>query len=246
MQKGMKNAIHISIIALILIAIAFTALMIILRYDEDGETNMPFEVSKIIITCITDGEDIEDNKNRWNKNISQNTDIYIYIEKNKEYKKTETIENVIIKNMTVADAPKKGKLTFLRPSNNENLVFENKDEYKLPEIVFKGDMETQTQNLKISNQGGKVAFRCANLNVCNYVSNQGKEIKYDDILSQMKVTYEDLKAVINFDLEIKLNSGKKYSANIKLDIPTEDVINKGSTGKEITDLKNIVFKRIEN
>lgn len=101
-------------------------------------------------------------------------------------------------------------------------------------------------NLKISNQGGKIAFRCANLNVGKYVSNQGTEIKYDDILNKMKITYEDLKAVINFDLEIKLNSGKKYSANIKLDIPTEDVINKGTTGKEITDLRDIVFKRIEN
>ena len=247
MQKGAKNAIHISIIVLILIAIAFTALMIILRYDEDGEKNMPFEVSKIIMTCITDGEDVEDKKNRWNKNISQNTDIYIYIQKNEEYKKTETIENVIIKNMIVSSGTQKGEIAFFRPSNNENLVFENKDEYKLSEIIFEGDMETKTQNLKISNQGGKVAFRCANLNVGNYVSNQGKEIKYDDILSKMKITYEDLKAVINFDLEIKLNSGKKYSAtNIKLDIPTEDVINKGTTGKEITDLKNIVFKRIEN
>lgn len=148
MQKGMKNAIHISIIAVILIAIAFTALMIILRYDEDGEQNMPFKVSKIIMTCITDGEDVEDKKNRWNKNISQNTDIYIYIQKNEEYKKTETIENVIIKNMTVVTAPKKGEITFYRPSNNENLVFENKDEYRLPEIVFEGDMETKTRKLK--------------------------------------------------------------------------------------------------
>lgn len=148
MQKGAKNAIHISIIVLILIAIAFTALMIILRYDEDGEKNMPFEVSKIIMTCITDGEDIEDKKNRWNKNISQNTDIYIYIEKNEEYKKTETIENVIIKNMIVSNEPQKGEISFFRPSNNENLVFENKDEYKLPEIVFEGDMETKTRELK--------------------------------------------------------------------------------------------------
>lgn len=241
----MKNAIHISIIVLILIAIAFTALIIILRYDEDGEQNMPFEVSKIIMTCITDGEDVEDKKNRWNKNISQNTDIYIYIQKNDEYKKTETIENVIIKNMEVVATPKKGEISFFRPSNNENLVFENKEEYKIPEIIFEGDMETKTQNLKISNQGGKIAFRCANLNVGNYVSNQGEEIKYDDILNKMKITYEDIKATINFDLEIKLHSNKTYSANIKLDIPTEDVINKGTTGKEITDLKNIVFKRIE-
>lgn len=148
MLKGAKNAIHISIIALILIAIAFTALMIILRYGEDGETNMPFKISKIIMTCITDGEDVEDKKNRWNKDISQNTDIYIYIEKNQEYKKTETIENITIKNMSVAATPEKGKISFFRPSNNENLVFENKDEYKLQEIVFEGDMETKTRELE--------------------------------------------------------------------------------------------------
>ena len=38
----MPKALHIAIIFLIIIAIGFTAVMLILRYDEKGEENMPF------------------------------------------------------------------------------------------------------------------------------------------------------------------------------------------------------------
>ena len=79
----MPKALHISIIVLIIVAIVFTAIMLILRYDEKGEENMPFDISKISVISSINAQDLEDDKNLWNKSVGQDNDIYIYIEKNK-------------------------------------------------------------------------------------------------------------------------------------------------------------------
>ena len=41
--------------------------MIFLNYDKNGESNMPFELSKISVISTGDAQDVEDNKNKWNK-----------------------------------------------------------------------------------------------------------------------------------------------------------------------------------
>ena len=48
------------------------------------------------------------------------------------------------------------------------------------------------------------------------------------------------------DITIKIESGKEYKANIELDLPIEGVIENGTSSQEITDTKNIIFKRIKN
>ena len=66
------------------------------------------------------------------------------------------------------------------------------------------------------------------------------------MLKLTNITQEDLKTQLSFNIIIKLTSGKKYQATINLDIPTDDIIEKGTIGKEITELDGIIFKRIEN
>ena len=46
-QKLSKKIFNIVIIIVIIVAIIFTALMMILNYKENGEKNMPFNISKI-------------------------------------------------------------------------------------------------------------------------------------------------------------------------------------------------------
>ena len=48
----------------------------------------------------------------------------------------------------------------------------------------------------------------------------------------------------HFDLEIKIVNKKTYHTTVSLELPVEDVITKGTTNLEITDLENIVFKII--
>ena len=121
----MPKALHLSIIFVILVAIGFTAIMLILRYDEKGEENMPFDISKVSLISSINAQDIADDKNLWNKAVGQDNDVYIYIEKNKGYSKTETIEKIILDNFKIDKEPQKGQVVIYRPCNNEKELFED-------------------------------------------------------------------------------------------------------------------------
>ena len=245
MPERLKKILHVWVIITIIVAIAFVSLILILRYSENGETNMPFDITKITVISTTDAQDVEDKENRWNEKVIQNNDIYIDIEKNDEYTKKAIIENVNITDLNVVKEPQIGEIVFYSPSTSEISTFENKGDYEISEIAFKGDQETNIQNLKISNQGGRIAFRIANNNVGSYVSNDDSEINYNQLLSKLKISNEDISATIGFNLEIKLTDGKMFRAPIRLQIPAEDIVSQGKASSEITDL-DIIFKRIEN
>ncbi len=241
----MPKALHVAIIAVILVAIVFTALMLILKYDEKGETNMPFEVSKISIISTVDAQDVEDAKNKWDKNVELNNDIYIYIDKNNQYEKTEVIDKIILDNFKITNKSQKGEISIYKPSENEKKIFENIEENRATEITFGGGQTTDIQKLQISNQGGIIAFRFADLNIGNLISNEN-ELEYKDLLKMINITDEELKSKISFDMTIALGKGIQYKCeNIELQIPPENIVNEGKSSKEITDLE-LVFKRIEN
>ena len=240
----MPKALHISIIILIIVSIIFTAIMLTLRYDEKGEENMPFDISKISIISSINSQDNEDKKNLWNKSVGQDNDVYIYIEKNKDYRQTETIEKVILNNFRVNEEPKKGNISIYQPSINEKELFENIDKYKSEEIIFTGEQLTKMQELKISNQGGIIAFRIANQNLGNYVSND-KEIDYKNLLKKINIDEEEIKASISFDVSIVLSEGVQYRTTINIEVPIEKIVETGKSSKEINGKEN-VFKRVEN
>lgn len=244
-QRLSKKIFNICIIIVIIVAIIFVALMMILNYAENGETNMPFNLSKITIISTVDGKDMEDETNRWNLQVNQNNDIYIYIAKNENYKKTQTIKSVTINNFNIKVAPVEGNITIYKPSVNEVSIFKNLDENITQEIVINGDTSTDIQNLKISNQGGIVAFRCANNNLGTYISNDDEEINYKDLLGKMNINEENLKTKITFDMTIELNSGTKFKAeSIEVEFPVDNITTEGTTSLEITNLDSIIFKRI--
>ena len=248
MQIFHSKVFHLCIILIIIVAIMFTALIIVLKYGENGETNMPFDVSKISIISTIDAQDVENAKETWNMKVNQNNDIYIYIEKNKNHKKTETIKNITINNIRVDKQPQKGTIITYRPSlANENDIITSAKEYEATDITFNGDKSTNMKDLKISNQGGIIAFRCANSNIGTYISNEAKEeIPYNELLKKIGVNNEELKATVNFDMTIELNSEISFKAEFSVDIPVDDIVSQGETSKEITDLSDVVFKRIEN
>ncbi len=240
----MPKALHVSIIVLIVVAIIFTAIMLILRYDEKGEENMPFDITKISIISSISGQDIEDKSNLWNKSVGQDNDIYIYIEKNKNYHKTEVIDKIVLDNFKVNKSPIKGNISFFQPSNNEKEFFENIDKFKIDEMVIMGEQSTNLKELKISNQGGIVAFRVAIQKLGNYVSNENI-IDYKDLLKKININEEEIKTNISFDVCMVLSENVKYKATINIDIPAEKIVEKGKNSKEING-KDFVFKRVEN
>lgn len=243
-QKLSRKIFHICMIIVIIVAIAFTALILVLGYRENGEMNMPFNLSKMTIISTIDGKDIEDNEHRWNLDVTQNNDIYMYISKNDKYKKTETIKNITINNIQIEN-PEIGEITIYQPSQNENAITKNVDENISNEIIFNGDKQTNVRELKISNQGGIIAFRCANNKVGNFISNDEEILDYKNLLNKLNIDENKLQARICFDIIIELNSGVKFRAeSVEAKFPIEGIKEKGTTSLEITDLDAIIFKRI--
>ena len=76
---------HIGMVIFIIVIILFIAGVISLKYNVEGEANLPFELSKISIISSVEGTDNEDAQNKWNLTVNQNNDIYLYIKKNDNY-----------------------------------------------------------------------------------------------------------------------------------------------------------------
>lgn len=245
--KELTNAkyFHIYVITFIVFVILFVTGIISLIYSVEGEKNLPFDLSKISIISIVEGTDTEDNANRWNLKVSQNNDVYLYIKKNDDNENTETIEKIILENFHVKEQPKVGSLKLYKPDTQmENNLFKNISENETDRIEFTGDMDASLKDLKLSNQGGLVIFRYAIDDLGNYISNEDVEINHDELLNKLSIINKDLKFSFSFDILMNLNSGRKYKANVNLELPINDIVNEGTQSIEYTDLENVIFKRI--
>ena len=241
-----KKIFHVIMIIVIIFAFLSIAGILVLRYQVEGESNMPFKITKISIVESVEGIENQGVSEKWNLNVNQNNDIYVYIEKNSSYGKTEIIEEVQIKNIIINKQIEKGEKKLYKPVVDEKRMFINTTENEVTELIYKGELESNIKEQKISNQGGIVAFRYGINNISQYISQTDEQIDHSQLLKLTNVTQDDLKTNLSFDIIIKLTSGKIYQATINLDIQTDEIIEKGTVGKEITDLENIVFKRIEN
>lgn len=236
---------HICMIMVIIVFILFGVGLLVLRYSVEGETNMPFNLSKITIISTQEGIDDGQTNTRWSFDIHQSNDIYLYIDKNDSYDKTEIIKSVCVDNFQIEAKDKENIKLYKPDEKEENVIFQYKDEDIIQSLEYKGDVESDLKNLKISNQGGIIAFRCSNNNVAKYQSDE-EEINHIELLKKSGVIEEDLKVNLAFYLNITLESGKQYQAPIKIELPTGNVVEEGNTSTEITNLEDIVFKRIHN
>ncbi len=247
MYRNVKQRIfHSVIIAIIVIAILCVGGMFILKYQVEGESNMPFKISKISIIESVEGTETQGAGEKWSFDVAENNDIYIYLEKNFSYGKTEIIQSVDVKNINVNKAKSVGDIKFYKPVQDEKRMFINQEESEITDITYNGDLESNIKEQKISNQGGIVAFRYAINNISQYVSQDAEQIDHSQLLKLTNIKQEDLQTTLTFDIVINLTSGKKYQAPISVDIPTDEIIEKGTVGIDKTDLNNIIFKRIEN
>lgn len=235
---------HIVMLIVIVVAILFVAGVIILRYNVEGETNMPFKLSKISLISSQEGTDKEATDTKWAFDISQNNDVYIYIEKNDNYSKTEAIKSVKIENIK-AEGKFNDKFKIYKPDQQaENQIFKNDAANEVQQITYTGDLNTDIKTLKISNQGGIIAFRCAYNNLAEYKSNDD-EINHLELLKKANINNDDLQTKLSFDMIITLEDGKQYKTTINLDLPVDNVVESGTTSKEITDVDGFIFKRIK-
>lgn len=239
------KAFHLCMVIVIIAVILFVVGILVLRYNVEGETNMPFVLTKIAVISSQEGLDKDAVDAKWAFDLYQTNDIYLYISKNDKYKEQAVISSISIENFNI-EALNENNIKIYKPdSEDENTLFRYKDEDIVQNIEYIADTKSDLKNLKISNQGGIVAFRCSNNDIIEYKSND-EEINHNELLKKAGITEEQLKFKLTFDLTIKLDGGKEYKTTINLDLPTGNIIEEGTSSKEFTELDDLIFKREKN
>ena len=251
-KQRMKFSAIIIVIAIIIAIAIFT----VLRYEVEGEKDMPFELGKIIVISSATTENIDKNQDNLNKNqanmenylwqekVIQTNDVYIYIDKNVNLKNEEIIKNVRIENIQILENVKLGKIQVYMPNSLNDVLYKYVNDFLVnSSLTYTGAAADNKKNLEIGNQGGCICISFANVGVGEYKSNDDTQIEQGAyILEKMNILNEDLKFTVSFDLIIEVQD-KAYKTNIKLDLPIEDIVGKKETHKEITDFSKVIFKR---
>lgn len=233
------------IIALGIFIILLIAGFIMLKYDVQGEKNLPFNLSKISIISTAKEETIKNEEEKWQMNILQNNDIYFYIEKNNDYKKDTVIEKIIFDNFNIIEENKLGEVKVYKPSEDETDIYKYKEEFETENIEYQGALATNINFLEINNQGGIAEFSIANINLGSHPIDQEQTLSADgSLLNLINANYEDLKFSISFDMTIVVENENTYKTQIVLDLPVGDITQEGVCTKEDSELKDVVFKRI--
>lgn len=240
-NKTMK--IYLLMISTIIIFVLIGILM--LKYSVEGEKNLPFNLTKIGILGTGDIEIIQDKGNKLTGEILAKNNIYFYIDKNKGYKKEEIVSKIIFDNFKITKNNEKGEVKIYRPSKEDN-IYEYNKEYEIKDVLeYNGAENTNTENLKIGNQGGLIGLSIAIRNLGQYIPIKNEKFVSDGtLLNKSKVTLEDIQMQISFDLTIQTKSDKKFKANIILDLPNGDILKEGVKITEKTDTTQFIFKRI--
>lgn len=232
-------------ISFLLIAIAISILLMI-KYNVEGEQNMPFEINKIVIQSTLDAKNRENSQNLWDLGLTQNNDIYIYIEKNENKKTEQKIKNIQISRMEIQGQNKIENIKIYLPTSNKlnTLYTSSTENYYNKEINYYANTSDNLEKQEICQDGGMIAFRISNENIGEYVSNEGDEIKYDkSLLEKAGIKEQELKFTLEIDLKIELENDEKYKGTILLELPADTFENSGVVNKEITNFEQIIFKR---
>lgn len=239
-KRRIKFWIAISILAIIILLVA----TIMIRYQVEGDQNMPFNLSKIIVVSTAEGQETEGER-KWNFNIHQNNDVYIYFDKNENYWGQEKkIESVRIENINITKAPTKGEIKAYMPNSLEGRLYNYSDEYIVNgALEYKGADESNPQTLEIGENGGRALISFSNVGLEQYSSDEDEEIIHDGtLLKRIDITNEDILFDVSFDLVITVQNAS-YRGNVSLQLPCGNILEEGTSSLEKNDFSDVIFKR---
>ena len=245
MNEKNKKLIKICLGIVIGIIIFAVIIALVLRYNVEGETNLPFEITSLRIVSTAQGDNQQDEQNKWNLDIIQKNDFYFYIEKNPDYHKEVSISKITFENFQIEKLSDKGTVNIYKPSTDSILYYYN-DDYKVENsISYTGALNTNIASLEIGNQGGLIGFSIALKDLGNYITNDDTEIVHNGtLLSKLNLTNDDISMKVSFDVIIETSSDSKFKATLTFDLPTGNIMEEGMCIFNKEDLDSIVFKRI--
>lgn len=241
-KETIKLIVAVSVLSLILLIIA----IMMIKYEVEGETSMPFKLSKIIIVGTVEGVEKAESDLKWDFSIYQNNDIHFYIDENTENSQNLLIKSVKIDNIKITNQPQKGNIVSYMPNSEAGRLFTYDEQFLVNEkLEYKGASQSSSTNLEIGSKGGTVLMRISNSNIGEYSSDKDKQIVHNaSLLEKIETTTEQIKFGVSFDFTIETTKAK-YKANIELELPTSEFGETGNCYQEITDMGNIIFKRVK-
>lgn len=240
-SKIIKKYIFISFLALSIII----STLLIVKYNVEGEKNLPFEIEKISIKSSLDTKSNQ-SENIWDLSIIQNNDIYIYFKKNE--KLDSEVQKIRIENLKIKRNKEIGQTKLFIPTSNDiKTNFKNSTEdYSKKGIEYTVNNIDNMEKQEISQNGGMIAFRISNQDLAEYISNEEADLQYDGTLLQKAgITEQDIKIAASMDIIIEISKKEKYKGTLTLELPIEDFNEKSILGIEKTDLSDVIFKRSE-
>ncbi len=245
MNKIVKEKLKEASLLFLIIIIFGCILAVMLKYETEGEKNMPFNLSEMLVVSSVDEKQKEENPEdlKWNLDINQYNDIYLKIEKNPNYEESTYIESVSIENIKT-ESNENNTINIYMPNSTENKLFSYEENFKVQSsLTYNGANQDDTKTLSIGNQGGRILFRIVNQGIGEYVSNEEGEIAYDGtLLKKIGVSEDRININVSFDVVIKTNSSK-YRGTIKLQLPCGNILEEGICDLKQTDFKDVAFKR---
>ncbi len=245
MNKIFKEKLKQATLLFIIIIVFGCVLAVMLRYENEGEKNMPFELGEMLVISSVDETEKPENPNNYKRNldINQYNDIYLKFEKNKDFNDSSNIQNIKIENINITAGEGKTVYVYM-PNSADGKLFSYENNFLVSNsLTYKGANEDNQKNLEIGNQGGRILFRILNKNIGEYVSNDDEEILYDGtLLKKIGINEEEVKIKVSFDVVIETNK-YKYRGKINLDLPSGNILEEGICNIDKTDFKDVAFKR---
>ncbi len=245
-EKRKQTIKLIAAIAILALLFIFVIIMMI-KYEVEGETNMPFKLSKIVVIGTVEGiEDQEESETKWNFDICQNNDVYFYIDKNTNNTSDELIKSVKISNIQVTKAPQKGTIKTYMPNSEAGRLYTYDEQFLVTEkLEYHGGSQSSSTNLEIGSKGGTALIRFSNTSIGKYSSDKDKEIVHNStLLNKIGTTNEEIKFSISCDFMIETTKAK-YQSQISFDMPTGNLDEEENCYLEKNNMDDVVFKRVK-
>lgn len=126
-KQMIKLVIAITILIFVLVIVG----ILMIKYEVEGETNMPFKLSKVIVVGTVEGVENGDSDKKWDFSIFQNNDIHFYIDQNAENSQNLLIKSVKIDNIKVLEEPQKGSIKVYMPNSEAGRLLHMMNNLKL-------------------------------------------------------------------------------------------------------------------
>ena len=149
MKLTKKNILKKCLFLAFIIIVITIVISIIIKYNVEGETTLPYSIEKILIVSRVDTANNEDAENLWNINLTENNNVFIYIKKN-ENTTNETIKEIKINNFKIVSKPSIGQVVIYRPTGDLNNLYEySEQDYLKDSITYTGAKVDTLKKLEI-------------------------------------------------------------------------------------------------